>query len=85
MDWDHDGGDNIVEDFDYSSDYADQDIYNDYEDFAYIDERSLLQTMLDKENLPPGVEAPVPWFSGPSSGKSMAEKNDNNDSSMGIS
>ncbi|XP_024033107.1 putative ubiquitin-conjugating enzyme E2 38 isoform X1 [Morus notabilis] len=71
-DGDHEDGDNSASDSDYYPDYDDEDIYEDYKEFSYIDEYSLLQSNFDNVNVPAGVEASIPLFSG-SLGKSIQE------------
>ncbi|KAF8411150.1 hypothetical protein HHK36_003693 [Tetracentron sinense] len=48
----------------------DDDVYDDYiNDFAYDDEYSSLQAQFDTVDLPPGVEAYVPWMQDPGQSK----------------
>lgn len=64
---DHDE-DDVDEDSDYAGD--EDDYLSDCDDFAYNDVYASLQSQFDNVDLPPGVEASVPWLKDPStSGK----------------
>lgn len=65
---------NDDEDGDEDSDDAghdDDDYLSDYDDFSYSDEYSHLQSQFDNVDLPPGVEAPVPWLNDPSTSQNV--------------
>ncbi|XP_021833494.1 probable ubiquitin-conjugating enzyme E2 26 isoform X1 [Prunus avium] len=49
----------------------DDDDYPDYylDEFMDVDEYALLQAHFDNADIPPGIEAPVPWFSDPPNSK----------------
>ncbi|BBH01791.1 ubiquitin-conjugating enzyme 25, partial [Prunus dulcis] len=49
----------------------DDDDYTDYylDEFMDVDEYALLQAHFDNADIPPGIEAPVPWFSDPPNSK----------------
>ncbi|KAI4357615.1 hypothetical protein L6164_001554 [Bauhinia variegata] len=49
-------GDVADEDLDYASDYFDND------DFLYEDDYAIIQEQFDNVDLPPGVEATLPWL-----------------------
>ncbi|XVF66832.1 hypothetical protein PTKIN_Ptkin10aG0069500 [Pterospermum kingtungense] len=51
-----------------SDDYADEvSDYGDNDDFLYEDDYSIMQSHFDNVDLPPGVEASIPWLKDPAS------------------
>ncbi|XP_022738453.1 putative ubiquitin-conjugating enzyme E2 38 isoform X2 [Durio zibethinus] len=49
-----------------SEDYADYvSDYGDNDDFPYEDDCSIVQSHFDNVDLPPGIEASIPWLKGP--------------------
>ncbi|KAF3444125.1 hypothetical protein FNV43_RR13815 [Rhamnella rubrinervis] len=53
----------------------DDDYLSDYDEFSYNDEYSHLQSQFDNVNLPPGVEASVPWLNDPSTSQNVPATN----------
>ncbi|XVF01996.1 hypothetical protein REPUB_Repub04eG0138200 [Reevesia pubescens] len=55
------------DDEDCDDDCADDSDYGDNDDFLYEDNYSIMQSHFDNVDLPPGVEASIPWLKDPAS------------------